>query len=425
MVANNRISKSILNYFDQSKYRFSGNCHGFVKGRSIVTNCSFHVNKKIILKLDLKNFFHSINKEDVLKVFYNLGFTDQSARYLAELCTLDNHLPQGAPTSPFLSNLACKMLDKRLYRLSEKTKIDYTRYADDLVFSGEKIKKSFYKHVENIIGEEGFKINFKKLFWANNYRAQKVTGLFVNDKVSYGRKNYKALSAMIHNCCLGDIVEQKFKANNEYKLKIKDMRRHLYGTVAFLKSIDPQKAKKLKAKLDSIPLFKWKAYESKEKLNNKKDLFIDLIMCIRNINNLFETPLLEGRVEDLVDLTTDIKDKSTFNMVCIDLSNFFDKIKTPLIGKEIDKDHFPLNNLKEWFNEKDYPGNELLKIFFNIKTFSNNLTRHKNLKEISKLLKYYERTLSNVNFEELTISLVKQLINSLKRMEGIFKKEEI
>src|SRR5690606_38227468 len=111
-----------------------------------------------ILKVDLKDFFPSINFNRVINVFLKAGYTRDISFSLARICTLHNSLPQGAPTSPILSNLIIKRLDIRLEKLSKKLKLNYTRYADDLTFSGDSITISFLHYVKSIINSEGFKV---------------------------------------------------------------------------------------------------------------------------------------------------------------------------------------------------------------------------------------------------------------------------
>lgn len=135
---------------------------GFVPQKSIVDNAAPHIGAKYLLKMDLKDFFPSISLTRVIAAFQYLGYYPRMAYYLARLCCEDNHLPQGAPTSPILSNIIAKHLDKRLSTLASKYDLVYTRYADDLTFSGDHIPVKFIEIVTSIAEEEGFAVNQEK-----------------------------------------------------------------------------------------------------------------------------------------------------------------------------------------------------------------------------------------------------------------------
>lgn len=134
--------------------------HGFVRKRSILTNAVAHENCGALLKMDIENFFGSIPQNYVINYFSKeLGYSNNVAWILSEICCLDGFLPQGAPTSPALSNLISLSLDRRLYRLAKRFNLKYTRYADDIAFSGKEIPQTFIKYVTSIAQNCGFKIN--------------------------------------------------------------------------------------------------------------------------------------------------------------------------------------------------------------------------------------------------------------------------
>jgi RNA-directed DNA polymerase len=122
------------------------------------------------LKLDLKDFFPSINLNRIIFVFKSLGYPNKIAFYLASICSYNESLPQGAPTSPILSNIIAKQLDKRLISLAKKYSLKFTRYADDLTFSGKKIPAKFIEYIKNIIEDEGFVVNESKTRLYKNNR---------------------------------------------------------------------------------------------------------------------------------------------------------------------------------------------------------------------------------------------------------------
>ncbi|MBA2868014.1 retron St85 family RNA-directed DNA polymerase [Methanococcus maripaludis] len=164
--------------------------HGFVPGKSIVTNATIHVNQELVLGIDLKDFFPSIQFNSIYYVFKSAGYTKESAWLLADICTYNWKLPQGAPTSPTLANLVALNLDKDLARYCSKRNLKYSRYADDITISGHS-KLAYYKKKIIEIIEKHFNINEDKTRMFSQGSKQKVTGLVVNDKVSIGKKRKK------------------------------------------------------------------------------------------------------------------------------------------------------------------------------------------------------------------------------------------
>lgn len=184
------------------------NVHGFLSNfnktaitRSIVTNASEHVGAEQLLNLDLNNFFHSVGVMRVKEIFmaYPFYFGNDLASYLAILTTYKERLPMGAPTSPVLSNFACFMLDRKLARLAESYQLRYTRYADDLTFSGEAIKAQHLLEIREIIQSEDFIVNDAKTRVQGNKGSQMVTGLKVNEQVNVDRKFVRSIRAMLNN----------------------------------------------------------------------------------------------------------------------------------------------------------------------------------------------------------------------------------
>ncbi len=160
-----------------------GCAHGFRQRKSIVTNAKAHIENKCLLKLDLKDFFPSIKINKVVQVFKNIGYTQTVSWILAKLCCLDDELPQGAPTSPVLSNIIAKMMDKRLYRLAKSYGYKYSRYADDISFSGDEIPVVFIKYVTDIITDCGFAINPKKVRLYKEHDNKILTGVALKNGV--------------------------------------------------------------------------------------------------------------------------------------------------------------------------------------------------------------------------------------------------
>jgi RNA-directed DNA polymerase len=163
-----------------AKVNFPEYVQGFVSKRSIVTNASLHLGQKYVLNLDIKNFFESIKTEKVICVFESLGCNHEVASILAKLCTLNDCLVQGANTSPILANLVCIELDKELVEIGLKYECSYSRYADDITFSGARVPKK--KHIARCIEKYNFQLNPEKWKCQSRGKAQYVTGLTVFDE---------------------------------------------------------------------------------------------------------------------------------------------------------------------------------------------------------------------------------------------------
>jgi len=172
------ILTNILEKLPISKYAYA-----FIKGKSIVDNANQHLSKQCLLKMDLKDFFPSIKINRVISLFEFNGYPHHLAFYLASLCCLNSILPQGASTSPYISNLVAYRLDARLGALAEKYNLSFTRYADDLTFSGKSISFSFIDFVKKIIIDEGFIANDNKTILIRGRNKKKiVTGISVSGK---------------------------------------------------------------------------------------------------------------------------------------------------------------------------------------------------------------------------------------------------
>lgn len=176
------IQQWIYEYVLKNQY-VHGCAHGFRTRRSIVTNVKTHVENKCLLKLDLKDFFPSIKKNRVVQVFKNIGYTKNVSWLLATICCLDEELPQGAPTSPALSNIVARHMDKRLYRLAKSFGYRYSRYADDISFSGDDIPVAFIKYAVDIIEDCGFEVNTKKVRLYQEKDNKILTGVVLKNGV--------------------------------------------------------------------------------------------------------------------------------------------------------------------------------------------------------------------------------------------------
>ncbi|KPV02634.1 DNA polymerase, partial [Variovorax paradoxus] len=194
--------------------------HGFLPGRSILSNAAPHVGQAVVVNLDLQDFFPSIGLRRVRGVFRQLGYSPQVATLFALLATeaptdeveLDGEryfvargervLPQGAPTSPMLTNLLCRRLDARLAACAAKLGFRYTRYADDLSFSadaehGRDVGKLLWR-AKQIVASEGLVVHPEKQQVMRRHQQQHVTGIVVNDKLSTDRDTLRRFRAVLH-----------------------------------------------------------------------------------------------------------------------------------------------------------------------------------------------------------------------------------
>lgn len=179
----NWIYKEIL-----MKCKVNATAHGFVRKRSILTNANVHKGQNYLLKMDLKDFFPSIPINCVIQVFKDIGYTNDVAFYLASICCLEDALPQGAPTSPALSNIVASFMDKRLYKLCQEYGYKYTRYADDIAISGIFISPSFIEIVAGVIEDCKFLVNKKKTRLYGEKGNKIITGIsLANNEVRIPR----------------------------------------------------------------------------------------------------------------------------------------------------------------------------------------------------------------------------------------------
>lgn len=234
----------ILNHLHSPKFC----AHGYVREKSIVTNAQVHVKKRIVINIDLKDFFPSINFGRVRGLFmsYPFNFDDKVSTILAQICCYDGCLPQGAPSSPILSNYICHRLDNQLLKLSRKCKVNYTRYADDITFStnlkelpleiGTIKDNTLFLSSEliDIIEGNGFAVNKEKIRFALKNNRQEVTGLIVNERINLNRKYIRHVRAMIHAWEKFGLEEAAMEHFEKYNYKNKTVDNYI---LSFIKEL--------------------------------------------------------------------------------------------------------------------------------------------------------------------------------------------
>lgn len=191
-----RIAKAILSSADLHEA-----ANGYRRGRSIVSNACVHANRDFVFNVDLKDFFGTIRAKRVRALFVGAGCEQKIASMLTRLVTYHGVLPQGAPTSPLIANLVCRLLDERLDAFCSAHGWTYTRYCDDITISGNG-KFTAQSEIFSIIESEGFAINESKVRLATKRSRQMVTGLVVNRFVNMTRNQRRNLRAMFHQAAL-------------------------------------------------------------------------------------------------------------------------------------------------------------------------------------------------------------------------------
>ena len=221
--------------------------YGFVRGRSVAGFVADHVGHDVLVRTDLRHCFEHVTYPRVKAVFTAIGYSPAVATYLASLCTTvlavddrtgltpwhaallrERHLPQGAPTSPALLNLVLRRLDFRVAGYASKNGIEYTRYADDLAFSGDGVDVGRLRwFVSQVVADEGFTLHPDKTRVMRDHQRQRLGGLIVNESVRASRRDYDAVKALLHNA-----LRTGGEAQNRDGLP--DFRAHVYGRIEWV-----------------------------------------------------------------------------------------------------------------------------------------------------------------------------------------------
>lgn len=247
--------------------------HGFVRGRSVLTHAAPHVGQDVLIRMDLRDFFPSTTRKRVERIFVAAGYPERVASTLAGLCTTaapvavqeqappapdrhesvrrlaGAHLPQGAPTSPALANLAAFGLDRRLAAAAASCGAIYTRYADDLAFSGGPLlagrARWFVAFVGAIARDEGYRPHFRKTRIAGRGERQILGGVVVNVHPNVPRDAVDTLKAILHNCARSGPDGQNRDGHP-------DFRAHLLGRISWVSQRNAEKGARLRALFDRI-----------------------------------------------------------------------------------------------------------------------------------------------------------------------------
>lgn len=217
----------------------SPHCKGFERGSSILENALPHLGANYILNIDLENFFPTVKASRIFNIFYSIGYNEKISSMLTNICTYKGGLPQGAPSSPKLSNLACYNLDSRLHGYAGANGLVYTRYADDITLSSQTFRKinRANEFVKVVIKSEGYIINDKKTLIVGTQRQKNITGLVISqNSVGIGRKKYRFIRSIIYNL----YTTSSDKAS------------YINGYLAFTHSVDKKMYDKLHQYIDQL-----------------------------------------------------------------------------------------------------------------------------------------------------------------------------
>ncbi|WP_162627616.1 reverse transcriptase family protein [Erythrobacter sp. KY5] len=235
----------------ENLYRVRNPVHGFVRDKSVKTNAAAHLRRRNLLNIDLKDFFGAITENRVVGVLEAIGVPGDVAAAIGYLCCCEGSLPQGAPSSPLLSNMVCFRLDRELMRYAKEHRCIYTRYADDITLSSHQPMASAFDgpippagtvqselldpELRGIIGSNGFELNPDKIHYADRNSRRMVTGLKVNELLNVDRRFVRNLRAMLHS------IEIKGHADAKARFASLghsgSMSAHIRGKIEWLASI--------------------------------------------------------------------------------------------------------------------------------------------------------------------------------------------
>ena len=248
------LQRQIAPLLDQL-YRVRNPVHGFVVGRSIKTNGLAHLRRRFVLNIDLQDFFPSITENRVRGVLGAQGVDSRVAEIVARLCCHVSRLPQGAPTSPVLSNMICFRLDRELLELAKAARCIYTRYADDLTFSAHQPLTALFAGAVPPAGHfspdllapalrgalltNGFALNPKKAHYADRHSRRMVTGLKINELLNVDRRYVRNIRAALYRVETQGKAAAQAKYQTDYGGKAA-LGVHLNGKITWLRHIRGQ-----------------------------------------------------------------------------------------------------------------------------------------------------------------------------------------
>lgn len=373
--------------------------HGYTKGRSIVSNATVHKNKACVLNIDLKDFFDTIHIGRVIGLFKSKPFCFNAdiANKLAYLVCYKRRLPQGAPTSPIISNFICRRLDNDLIKLTSKYKIVCTRYCDDITISTDfnSLPPSILTYqdnhyfigaeLESVIRGNDFLLNYDKLRCQLKRNRQTVTGLVVNKKVNIQKSKYRHFRAIMHSVeknGLKETAERNDLFNKDGEGDIETFKRFLRGTIEYYKMVLSPSSNKYQRFAHQYNTFvekdKLKVPPSFDDLQNTAVYMIEdhgfinqgtafyvqgvgFVTCLHNVYNLSELDAkkLNEELDGFVVLYLPTQPDKKYKAKCVAASTEYDLIvleieENPKLGYEINTNPNYARNV-ETFATIGYP----------------------------------------------------------------------
>ena len=241
------ILDNILNEVKVSKF-----AKAYIKDKNLLENVKFHKGKDAVLALDIKDFFNSIKLPQIEQIFLGLGYSSNISNLLAKLCTYYDTLPQGAPTSPYLSNLYMRSFDDTVAKFCLERDIRYTRYADDLTFSGKKENLDIVNYIQSLLSDLDLRLNQEKEKLMERNTRQIVTGIVVNDKLQIPKTNRNIIRMEVHYLTKFGLVEHLNRTNNTRDNYIA----HLLGKINFALHVNPKDQKMIGYKNEVLKFVK-------------------------------------------------------------------------------------------------------------------------------------------------------------------------
>ena len=218
------------------KCKVSRYAKAYVPKRSIKEHAIYHTDEPIVLTLDIKDFFKRIKFKRVEALFLEMGYSNQVANLITKLCFLEEELPQGAPTSPYISNLILKEFDINISDYCMKNKIKYTRYADDLAFSGELNENEMEELVKKELRKVGLELNEEKRKIMRPNQPQLISGIIVNKKAQIPKRDRNDLrNQMFYIKKFG--LKSHMERTNQTK---SNYLKHILGKVNYVLQINPR-----------------------------------------------------------------------------------------------------------------------------------------------------------------------------------------
>lgn len=424
----NNFYKDLLVVFEnkvqENKTKFiHENVHGFVKGKNILSNAKEHLNQKYILKVDIKDFFHSIKRDGLIEVFKKIGFQEEGAKLFSNLCTYKGVLKEGFNTSPLLANLYCFDLDKELIDLSKRYALNFTRYSDDMTFSSNKSDFPEVSEIRDILKKYDFNLNDNKINFLKYGQSQYVTGLSVSniDYPRVPRDLKKRVRQKLYYL-------NKFDEDHFSDPKIDKKLRNLYGHIIYILGIEKELGKKYKTEfLDILESNNYKLAnifkEAPLNFSNSVSHYIDetdiiieekqryFALSVVSIADEVKSQNIKN-LEDLkneltVDFRNGLTDAQKAKLFHYAEDNIFVKEKyiTSLRGLSFEAFIIYFKTEKLDLKKKEYQ--EIYHILFSVLVY--------------KVLRRYCRSNNVVFFEENTKISLSTLENNLKNIRGMPK----